>query len=198
MFYNPVIWILALTDLFVYIVRFAILDWGPTFLQQRENPLSPELAGWTIGIFEAAGCLGMIASGWISDHLFNGKAQRVCAIEMGLVALCMIVLHLLSNTASPLLFLTILALAGFFLYGPQVLLGVVAFKQATKKAAASAVGFIGLMSYASVLFTGIGLGWFSDEFGWGNLYILMTGVAVAGGILVSTLWNIKDDGYIHE
>ena len=134
----------------------------------------------------------MVAAGWISDHLFAGKAQRVCAIEMGLVAICMI------DTISPLLFLIILAMAGFFLYGPQVLLGVVAFKQATKKAAASAVGFIGLMSYASVLFTGIGLGWFSDEFGWGNLYILMAGVAVIGGVLVSSLWNIQDDGYIHN
>jgi OPA family glycerol-3-phosphate transporter-like MFS transporter/OPA family sugar phosphate sensor protein UhpC-like MFS transporter len=197
-FANPIIWTLALTDLFVYIVRFAILDWGPTFLQQRDNPLSPELAGWTIGIFEAAGCFGMIAAGWISDHIFAGKAQRVCAINMILVAICMIILHFLPDTISPVFFLLVLALAGFFLYGPQVLLGVVAFKQATKKAAASAVGFIGLMSYASVLFTGIGLGWFSDQFGWGNLYILMSGVAIIGGILVSTLWNIKDDGYIHE
>ena len=140
----------------------------------------------------------MIAAGWISDHWFKGKAQRTCAIEMGFVALCMITLHLLPDGTSPVLFLAILALSGFFLYGPQVLLGVVAFKQATKKAAASAVGFIGLMSYASVLFTGIGLGWFSDNFGWDNLYLLMTGVAVIGGILVSSLWNIRNDGYIHE
>ena len=29
-FLNPIVWILAITDLFVYIVRFAILDWGPS------------------------------------------------------------------------------------------------------------------------------------------------------------------------
>ncbi|MBQ7517911.1 MAG: MFS transporter [Bacteroidales bacterium] len=197
-FGNPIIWALAIGDLFVYIVRFAVLDWGPTFLQQRAVPLSPELAGWTIGIFEVAGCAGMLCAGWISDHLFHSKAQRVCAIEMGLVAVCMVVLYLLPADASPVLLLALLALAGFFLYGPQALLGVTAFKQATKKAAATAVGFIGLMSYASVLFTGVGLGWFSDHFGWDHLFILMAGVALIGGVIMAFLWNIKDDGYIHE
>lgn len=197
-FRNPVIWILAVTDLFVYIVRFAVLDWGPTFLQQRAVPLSPQLAGWTIGIFEVAGCAGMLCAGWISDHLFKGKAQRVCAIEMGLVALCLVILQILPGSTDPVIILTVLAIAGFFLYGPQALLGVVASNNATKKAASSAVGLIGLMSYASVLFTGAGLGMFSDHFGWDYLFILMAVVAVIGGVIVATTWNIKDDGYIHE
>jgi sugar phosphate permease len=60
------------------------------------------------------------------------------------------------------------------------------------------VGLIGLMSYGSVIFTGVGLGWFSDHYGWDNLFLLMTIVAVIGGLIVSALWNIKDDGYIHD
>jgi len=78
------------------------------------------------------------------------------------------------------------------------LLGVVASNQVTKKAASSAVGLIGLMSYVSVIFTGVGLGWFSDNFGWDYLFILMSVVSVIGGIVVAVLWNIKDDGYIHD
>ena len=196
-FQNPIVWILALTDLFVYIVRFAVLDWGPTFLQNRAIPLSPQLAGWTIAIFEIAGCAGMMCAGWVSDRFFGGKAQRVCAIEMGIVALCLVALHLLPADASSVLVLVLLAVAGFFLYGPQALLGVVAANQVTKKAASSAVGLIGLMSYVSVIFTGAGLGWFSDHFGWDYLFILMSGVAIVGGLTVALLWNIKDDGYIH-
>lgn len=196
-FQNPIVWILALTDLFVYIVRFAVLDWGPTFLQNRAIPLSPQLAGWTIAIFEIAGCAGMMCAGWVSDRFFGGKAQRVCAIEMGIVALCLVALHLLPADASSVLVLVLLAVAGFFLYGPQALLGVVAANQVTKKAASSAVGLIGLMSYVSVIFTGAGLGWFSDHFGWDYLFILMSGIAIVGGLTVALLWNIKDDGYIH-
>ena len=77
-------------------------------------------------------------------------------------------------------------------------MGVIASNQVTKKAASSAVGLIGLMSYLSVIFTGAGLGWYSDHFGWGSLFLLMCIVAIIGGIVVSVLWNIKDDGYIHE
>lgn len=197
-FRSPIVWCLAITDLFVYIVRFAVLDWGPMFLQQRENPLSPQLSGWTIGIFEVAGCIGMLCAGWMSDRFFKGKSHRVCAVEMFLVALCMIALHFLPKNSSPVLVLILLALAGFFVYGPQAMLGVTAVKHATKKAASTAVGLIGLMSYGSVLFTGVGLGWFSDHFGWDNLFLLMTVVAIIGGLIVAALWNISDDGYIHE
>jgi OPA family glycerol-3-phosphate transporter-like MFS transporter/OPA family sugar phosphate sensor protein UhpC-like MFS transporter len=76
--------------------------------------------------------------------------------------------------------------------------GVIAFKQATKKASATAIGLIGLMSYGSVLITGVGLGWYSDHFGWDTLFLLMAGVSVLGTILSAFLWNIKDDAYIHE
>lgn len=196
-FRNPVIWMFALTDLFVYIVRFAILDWGPTFLQDRANPLSPQLAGWSIAIFEIAGCAGMLCAGWLSDRYFGGKTHRMCAVEMFLVAICLALLYFIQESASAVSVLILLALAGFFLYGPQALLGVAATKQATKKAASSAVGLIGFVSYLSVIFTGVGLGWFSDNFGWDYLYILMAGISVLGGIVMVFLWNIKDDGYIH-
>jgi len=195
-FKNPVIWLLALTDLFVYIVRFAVLDWGPTFLQRMG--LSQALSGWTVAIFELAGCAGMLCAGWISDHLFHSRTQRVCAVEMFLVALCLVALHFLQDSDNAVLFLVVLALAGFLIYGPQALLGVVASNQATKKAASSAVGLIGLMSYVSTIFTGWGIGLISDHFGWHPIFAIMAGLAVVGGILVGLLWNLKGDGYIHE
>ena len=197
-FRNPIIWVLAVTDLFVYVVRFAVLDWGPTFLQDRANPLSPELAGWTLAIFEIAGCAGMLCAGWVSDKFFDGKSHRMCVVEMFLVAICMAILQFIPTDTNSVVVLILLALSGFFIYGPQALLGVVATKQATKKAASSAVGLIGFMSYLSVIITGAGLGWFSDTFGWDYLFILMAGFALVGGIIVTSLWNIKDDGYIHD
>ncbi|MBP3236200.1 MAG: MFS transporter [Bacteroidales bacterium] len=193
---NPVVWLLAITDLFVYIVRFSVLDWGPTFLQEQR--LSPELAGWTVGIFEVSGCVGMLVAGRISDTFFKGRSQRTCAVEMILTAICLLALWLLPDGSSPVLMLILLSLAGFFLYGPQALLGVVASNQVTNRAASSAVGLIGLCSYASVIFTGAGLGWFTDKFGWGDVFLLMSIVAVIGSFFIFPLWNLSKDGYIHD
>ena len=200
-FKNPVIWIIATTALMLYIVRFAVLDWGPKFLQQGEQQLSPQLAGWTIGIFEIAGCLGMLAAGWVTDHWFHSRGQQVCVIEMVLTGVCLLAIHFLPAGTSPVVMLVLLALAGFFLYGPQALFAVISGNQVTKKAASAAAGFIGLFSYLSTLFTGAGVGLLSDRFGdafWGNLFLIMAFIAIGGGLLIATLWNIKDDGYVHE
>lgn len=192
-FKNPIIWVAAFTDLFVYIVRFAVLDWGPTFLQKMG--LSGELSGWTVAIFELAGCAGMMFAGWVSDHVFHSKTQRVCAIEMFLVALCLVALYFLQDSSNAVLFLVVLAIAGFFLYGPQALLAVVACNHATKKAASSAVGLVGFMGYVSTIFTGWGVGIISDNFGWHPLFAIMAVVAVMGGVLISTIWNVGSHSY---
>ena len=111
---------------------------------------------------------------------------------MVLVALCLVALHYIQDWHQPVLFLIVLALAGFFLYGPQALLGVVASNEVSKKAASSAVGIIGFMSYLSTLITGYPLGKFADHFGWHPIFILMAAVSVIGFLLVVTLWNLKD------
>lgn len=200
-FKNPIVWVIATTAMMLYIVRFAVLDWGPKFLQQGEQQLSPQLAGWTVGIFEIAGCLGMLAAGWITDRFFHSRGQQVCVIEMVLTGVCLLAIHFLPAGTSPVVMLILLALAGFFLYGPQALFAVISGNQVTKKAASAAAGFIGLFSYLSTIFTGAGVGLLSDRFGdgfWSNLFLIMAFISIGGGLLIATLWKIKDDGYIHE
>ncbi len=85
------------------------------------------------------------------------------------------------------------ALAGFLIYGPQALLGVTAANIATKKAAFSAVGLIGFMSYLSTIVTGVVFGALADKFGgWGWIFITMGGLSVIGTVLILSLWNLKE------
>lgn len=189
-FLNPIVWVVSLADLFVYVVRFAVLDWGPSMLQ--DMGLSSSLSGWTVAIFEVAGCLGMVFAGYISDKLFHSKSQRVFAIEMVIVALCLVVLHYVQDMHQPVIFLALLAVTGFFLYGPQALAGIITSNEVSKKGSATAVGIVGFMSYLSTLITGYPLGLFADKYGWHPIFILMAGVSVLGFLLIVTLWNLKD------
>lgn len=112
---------------------------------------------------------------------------------MGLVAFCLIGLHFLQDAGQPLIFLILLAIAGFLIYGPQALLGVTAANIATKKAASSAVGLIGFMSYLSTIITGVGFGFLADKFGgWGWIFITMGGLALVGTVLILSIWGIKE------
>lgn len=196
-FMNPIIWVLAVTDLFVYIVRFAILDWGPQMLSDMGLPQS--WTGWTVAIFELAGCAGMLCAGYISDKFFKSKSQRVCAIEMALVAICLVALHYVQDMNKPILFLVILAIAGFLIYGPQALLGVTASNHATKKAASSAVGIIGFMSYISTIITGVGFGLVADIVGgWHWIFITMGVLCVVGTVIIASIWAIKDPADVED
>ena len=196
-FLNPMIWGLAVADFFVYIVRFAVLDWGPTFLQESRG-LSSSMAGWTVAIFEVCGITGMLLAGWISDKFFGGRAQRTCVFCMAGVILFISLFFALPESTDPVVLLMMLAVAGFFIYGPQALIGVIASNHATKKAASTANGVVGMVSYVSVVVSGWGFGFISDHFGWRWVFITMIAMAVLGFLVLLSMWNTKSDGYEHD
>ena len=195
---NPVIWALAVADFFVYVIRFAVLDWGPTFLQESRG-LTPAQAGWTVVIFEIFGVIGMFAAGVISDKLFKGRAARTCLFCM-LGALIFIVLFcVLPANTDPMLLLFVLAFAGMFIYGPQALIGVISSNHATRKGSATALGIIGFVSYISVLVSGWGFGLIADsKFGWEGVFVAMIVMAVIGAAIFIPMWKMKRDAYGEE
>ncbi|MEE0916191.1 MAG: MFS transporter [Alistipes sp.] len=193
---NPVIWALALADFFVYIIRFAVLDWGPTFLREHCS-MSPEWAAMTVIIFELFGVVGMLAAGWISDKVFNGRAARTCFFCMvGALLAILGFITLQTSGASPVLLLFVLALAGAFIYGPQALIGVIASNHATRKASATANGLIGFVSYISPIVSGLGFGIIADsKFGWHGVFVAMVVMAIIGALIFVPLWKMKRDAY---
>ncbi|MDR3330633.1 MAG: MFS transporter, partial [Endomicrobium sp.] len=119
-FKNPYIWIVAVSNLFVYVLRFVILDWGPTILKEWKG-MHLLHAGFMIAGFEIAGAIGIIVCGWITDKYFSGKGPRVCAISMMLASSFMFLFW--RTIASPMwISLVILLAAGFCIYGTQSLI----------------------------------------------------------------------------
>ncbi len=193
---NPVIWALALADFFVYVIRFAVLDWGPTFLREH-CAMSPEWAASTVIIFELFGVVGMLAAGWISDKVFGGRATRTCLFCMlGTLVAILGFIGLQTAGASPVMLLFVLALAGMFIYGPQALIGVVASNHATRKASATANGLVGFVSYISPIVSGLGFGMIADsQFGWHGVFVAMVVMAIIGALIFVPMWKMKRDAY---
>jgi phosphoglycerate transporter family protein len=192
-FANRYIWLLGMANFFVYIVRYGILDWGPTFLKQARG-VALEEAGWTVAAFEAAGIIGMISSGWITDRVFAGRGARACLFYMMGCGAALTVFWMVP-TDSRLVNAGVLCVAGFFIYGPQCLIGICAANLATKRAAAAAAGLTGLFGYASTTVSGFGVGWLVKHHGWDAAFLLFGICTVLGSVLFLLCWPAKAHGY---
>lgn len=77
---NKMLWVLAFANVFVYIARYAMVDWGPTYLKEVKGA-SLAKGGFSTLVIEFAGAAGMLAMGWLSDKL-GGRRGRVSLFAM--------------------------------------------------------------------------------------------------------------------
>jgi OPA family glycerol-3-phosphate transporter-like MFS transporter/OPA family sugar phosphate sensor protein UhpC-like MFS transporter len=192
-FANPYIWLLSVGNLFVYTVRYGILDWGPTVLKQARH-IDLTSASWMVAAFEGAGILGMLSSGWLTGRFFGGRAARVCPVYMGGCVGSLVLFWALPH-AGILVSVTLLCLSGFFIYGPQTLLAIAAANLATKQAAATAVGLTGFFGYLGTVLSGVGVGWLVERHGWDAGFLMFIAAAVAGMLLSMLCWPARADAY---
>lgn len=193
-FGNKVIWIVSIANFFVYSVRFGFLDWGPTFLMQFKG-IPVAKGGLMIIAFELAAVVGTVFAGWVTDKVFKGRGQRTCVFCMLFAALFSFAFWWLPAGAPSWQATLILMGAGFCIYGPQALAGIITANQATKDAAALATGFSGVCGYLSTTVSGIGLALVSKYFGWGVALATIAALAAAGMVLFMFVWFSPADGY---
>ena len=192
-FRNKYIWIVSLANFFVYIIRFAVLDWGPTLLTESKH-IKITHAGWMVAAFEICGLGGAMLGGWITDRFLGGRAVRACVVYMAMAGVS-IFLFWKIPLQSELLTTGLLGAAGFFIYGPQCLLAVAAANLATNRAAATAIGLTSIFGYASTVLSGWGLGALVQHYGWEAGFAGLIIVSALGTLVFAVAWPAKAHGY---
>ena len=192
-FRNKYIWLVSAANFFVYTVRYAVLDWGPTMLGETKH-IRIAHAGWMVAAFEACGLIGAIVAGWLTDRFLGGRAVRMCVVYMILAGVSVLVFWKVP-VQSEVLTTILLGAVGFFIYGPQCLLAVTAANLATKRAAATAVGLTSIFGYASTVLSGWGLGTLVQHYGWDAAFQILLIAIVAGTVLFIAAWPAKAHGY---
>ncbi|MBQ2459881.1 MAG: MFS transporter [Bacteroidaceae bacterium] len=191
---NRWVWTFCIANLFVYIVRMGVLDWGPKFLTESRG-LSIKDAGWTVAAFEIAGVVGTLFAGWATDRFFKGKGHHTCVVCMLGATLFMTIFRFLPNDTSLTLTAAVLVGAGFCIYGPQALIGIEISKQATKEASARANGVAGILGYIGSGLSGLLVGYVADIFGWTRVFETIIVVAIIGLFVLLSMWKAPRDGY---
>lgn len=188
---NHYIWILAFAYFCIYAVRTAINDWTALFLVESRG-YSVLVAGSCLFWFEIGGILGSLSAGLISDRWCDGCRGPVNVFfSAGIVS---VLLLLFSSTWMPIGLVAdsmLLFCAGFFVFGPQMLIGMVAAELAGKHAAGAATGFVGLLAYFGAAAAGYPLGWIVHHWGWVGFFFGLVGVGFLGMVLLIPLWGVS-------
>lgn len=186
-FCNKLIWYVCLANMFVYIIRLGVIYWAPTFLKDLRG-ISLLNAGLQIGLYEMISIPGALIAGFLSDKLFQGRRGPVSTICMLLLSVVLILFWKLP-IQSELLSIVILSLVGFFVSGPQLLVGIAAADFSTRQAVGTANGLSGLFGYLGAAIAGVGVGWISDNYGWDGVFIFFSISALLGSSLFALTWN---------
>ncbi len=193
-FKNKLLWFIAIANIFVYLVRYGVLDWAPTYLKEVKN-FSLKETGWAYFLYEWAGIPGTIIAGIVSDKWFKGKRAPVSIIYMTLVLIA-VVIYWKNPAGNPIIDNIALISIGFLIYGPVMLIGVQALDLVPKNAAGTAAGFTGLFGYlGGALTANIVIGYLVDNYGWDSSFQLLVAACILAIIIIGYTWVIENKNH---
>ncbi|MEQ8925051.1 MAG: glycerol-3-phosphate transporter [Fulvivirga sp.] len=189
-FNNKVLWYIAFANAFVYLIRYGVLDWAPTYLSEAKQ-FSLQQTGWAYFLYEWAGIPGTILAGYVSDKWFKGMRGPVSVIYM-ISVLLFILIYWQNPAGNPMIDSIALIGIGFLIYGPVMLIGVHALDLVPKKAAGTAAGFTGLFGYlGGAVFANVAMGAIVDVYGWDGGFITLVIACTLSIILILFAWKIE-------
>lgn len=188
-FTNKYIWILSFANMFIYIIRFGTLDWATIFLYDVKGIDQVSVAiFWTL--MPLAGIPGGIIAGYLADRFWNGRCVPINVIYLTLLTFSIIGFYYYSGPDNVIVTGVFLLLIGFLIDGPQNLIsGVQASRVTVKEAISGACGMTGFFGYVGATFSGIGLAYITQAFGWKGMYATCVLSAIICIILVMMTWK---------
>ncbi|MGN6165487.1 MAG: glycerol-3-phosphate transporter [Flavisolibacter sp.] len=185
---NKLIWYIALANAFIYLVRYGVLDWAPTYLKEAKG-FSLNETGWAYFAYEYAGIPGTLLCGWLSDKVFSGRRAPATIIYMLLVTVAVFV-YWKNPPGNPIIDNIALISIGFLIYGPVMLIGVHALDLVPKKAAGTAAGLTGLFGYlGGALFANAAMGYVVDAWGWDGGFMVLMAACVLAIVFTALTWK---------
>jgi sugar phosphate permease len=185
---NKLVWYVGIANLCLHVPRMGVFFWAPTFLKELKG-FDLQTAGWQVAGFEIAGLIGGVIAGWLSDRVFEGRRGPVGAVYLLLLSASLFLLWKIP-AGYPWVYAFNLMLAGFLVYGPQVLVGVAASDFASKRAVGVGTGVTGTLAYVGSAISGGGIGYLVENYGgWDTGFMLFIICSLIGAFFFALTWN---------
>ena len=191
-FSNPILWVLGGGFFCMNSVRYTFMNWSVQYMADFQGRTIKGGAFTAVAI-PLIGSLGAISAGWASDAIFGKRRAPVCAIMLiGLSIVCV------GFTFIPqgqwILATAMLGLAGFLLYGPDMLMsGAATVDISHPRAASLATGFTMCLGATGAIFSGRGIGWLKDlaKGSWSLVFWVLAGLSIISALLMISIWNAR-------
>lgn len=192
---NKLLWVVAVSNILVYMVRYGIGDWSPTYLQEA-GIMDKAECKVAFSVHNYVGAIGTIFMGWVSAKFFKGRCAPPNVICMAMVLLGTILywqapaLGAAMSINPKVLVYAALIIIGFFIYGPVALIGVQALNTVPKNAAGTAAGFVGLFGYlfGDSLLSKIVVGYIAES-SWSTANLMFVIASAVGIVLCALMWG---------
>ena len=188
---NRALWLIAGGNFFVYIARYAMLDWGPTFLKEVKHASLGE-GGIGTATLEFSAMLSTVLAGWLSDRI-GGRRGMICVLCM-VPTFAAFAAILFSPDHMLWLDLALFGIIGFFVYPAQMLLGICALDVTSKKAIGTANGLLSILGSLGRVAESKGIGALAQHYGWNAAFYGILASVVLGMLLMSSLWSMTPQG----
>jgi OPA family glycerol-3-phosphate transporter-like MFS transporter len=167
--------------------RYAILFWGPKFVNARLGTNMTQSA-LVSAMFELAGPAGALAGGYLSDKVFGSRRMPVCVVSLFLLSGVLFSFN--SFPASKVVLSASLFLIGFLLFAPDTLIiGAAAADFGTKKGASTASGVINGFGSVGAVLGGALPGFLNQRWGWSGVFNFFAFMVFLSAVILLPQWN---------
>lgn len=192
---NRILWILALGFFCMNSVRYSFMNWTVQYMADFQGR-SIKGSAFTAVVIPLVGSLGAISAGWISDTVFGKRRAPVCVISMlGLSLVCAGFAFV--PRGEWIVATAMLGLAGFLIYGPDMLMsGAATVDVSHPRAAGIATGLTMCLGALGAIFSGAGVGYLKDraEGNWALVFWVLAGLSLLPALMMMTIWNARPKG----
>jgi OPA family glycerol-3-phosphate transporter-like MFS transporter len=180
---NKAVWVICLTSMSLYIIRYGVMSWIPSYLSEAKG-FDKAWAKWLVGLFEVAAVPGVIILGAVSDFI-KGKRAPVCLACVIILSGCMLVYTFSYDHA---LIIIALVIMGNMIYTPITLVGLMVNEAVPKFAVGSSTGFMGFFQYVigEICATAV-IGKAVDAFGWSGQNVIIAFAITLTAVLLCYL-----------
>ncbi|EEA05547.1 major facilitator superfamily transporter [Cryptosporidium muris RN66] len=170
---------IAITYFFIKLIRYSLLFWLPYYLI-REMNYDPSIAGYSSMLFDIGGIFGAITAGIVADAMFQGKRIMVACYMSIFMVLSLLFFIFITKRNYTILILLGIGLMGFFIAGPDSVLGSTAAQDTIdnsgftyKSLDTMAAGLVNGLGSLGAVVQGTLTAYISEIYGWDALFFCL-------------------------